>query len=181
MCVIAQVMKASSRDSAIEAPPPSDEGRFVTVRKTHLVPGPDDEPLTPKEVRVAGINHRGLCGIHRQAVIAGCRVGEELLVLRFPENPHDSNAIGLFRKDGQDIGMLPAEIAVEMAPRLDKGSPITATITGLEPFLSTGGNELIGVRVTLVPHRIKRRRRPGDARTMSLVDRSTVSLGRKAF
>jgi hypothetical protein len=59
--------------------------RSVVVN--YLKPGPDDVPLTPREAFVAGINKMGLCGRHRQDVIAGCRPGDEIILIRQPRTP----------------------------------------------------------------------------------------------
>ena len=60
-----------------------------------------------------------------------------------PDNPHDSNAVMLYDADGRDIGFLPRELAAEIAPRLDQGSPVTATVSSTEPFVTEGGKKLL--------------------------------------
>ena len=45
--------------------------RHATV--DYLIPSKEDQPLTPREVFVAGINHVGMCGEHRQELIAKLR------------------------------------------------------------------------------------------------------------
>jgi len=61
------------------------------------------------------------------------------------------------RANGQDIGYLPQEWAEEIAPRLDAGSPVTATVKAVEPFETEMGRHLHGVRLLMMPHRLKRR------------------------
>jgi hypothetical protein len=122
----------------------------------YLIPGKDDEPLTPRETFVAGVNHVGLCGEHRQNVIAGLRKKEAIYLVRQADNPHDLNAVILYSAKGKDIGFLPRETAMEIAPRLDKGSPVTATVLTVERFETEEGRSLLGVRLRIVPHKLRR-------------------------
>jgi hypothetical protein len=64
--------------------------RHATV--DYLIPSKEDQPLTPREVFVAGINHVGMCGEHRQELIAKLRRGEPIHLIRLPDHPNDQNA-----------------------------------------------------------------------------------------
>jgi hypothetical protein len=131
---------------------------FTLHNVNYLKPGPDDVPLTPREAFVSGINKIGLCGRHRQDVIADCRPGDEIILIRQPDNPHDKEAIVLVRAaTAEDIGFLPAATADEIAPRLDKGSPVTARFECAEPFETDDGKRLLGVRIMLAPHKLRRK------------------------
>jgi hypothetical protein len=132
---------------------------FARVTVNYLIPGDDDEPLMPREVNAAGINHVGMCGVHRQKLIAKLRGGQIIHLVRMPDHPDDANAVALFSEDGKDIGFLTREIAEEIAPRLDAGSPVTATVGAVEPFETERGRRLLGVRLMLVPHRMRKKRR----------------------
>jgi hypothetical protein len=129
----------------------------------YLIPDETDDALTPKEALVAGINHVGLCGEPRQKIIAKLRKGEPIHLIRMPGHPDDSNAIALFRANGQDIGFLTRELAEEIAPRLDVGSPVTATVSCIEPF-GDKNRQLLGVRLSLVPYRLRGQRDPFEMR-----------------
>lgn len=131
-------------------------GEAVQVKLKYLIPDDNDIPLQPRSCAVAGINHLNLGGVHRQDVITDCRTGEPVFLVRLKEQTPDPNAIAVFRADGRDIGFLPREIAAELAPRLDQGSPILAKIEAIEPFTADSGSELLGVRLELTPHRITR-------------------------
>ena len=72
------------------------------------------------------INKMGICGQHSLGRMPSAGK-ENLYLVRQPDNPYDRNAVLLHRADGKDIGYLPEAIAAEIAPRLDKGSPVTAT------------------------------------------------------
>jgi HIRAN domain len=126
----------------------------VTVN--YLIPDKDDDPLTPQEVFVAGVNHVALCGKHRQKIIAKLRRNEPIFLVRVPDHPDDPNAVVLFRADGNDIGYLPRELAEEIAPRLDAGSPVTATVSCVEPFETEEGRHLLGVRLWIIRYRLRR-------------------------
>jgi HIRAN domain len=48
---------------------------------------------------------------------------------RDPDNPHDPNAIQVHPSDGGDqVGWVPRELAVELAPELDSGRPWAAVV-----------------------------------------------------
>jgi hypothetical protein len=129
--------------------------RGVTLN--YLIPDDKDEPLIPRQVFVAGINHVGICDEPRQKIIATLHHDEPIYLVRMPNNPHDPNAVALFRGNGEDIGYLTRELAAEIAPRLDQGSPVTATVEAVEPFETEAGRPLLGVRLLIVPYRLKRR------------------------
>lgn len=128
---------------------------FTRLTVNYLIPGDDDEPLTPLDANAAGINHMGMCGVHRQKLIAKLSGGETVHLVRM-DHPDDPNAVALFCEDGKDIGFLTREMAEEIAPRLDRGSPVTATVAAVEPFETERRRRLLGVRLVLVPHRLKR-------------------------
>jgi hypothetical protein len=67
----------------------------------YLIPSKDDEPLTPREVFVAGVNHVGMCGEHRQTLIAKLRKGDSIYLVRMPDHPEDRNAVVLYGEDGK--------------------------------------------------------------------------------
>lgn len=134
------------------------EWRPASVRVNHLVPDETDTPITPRIASAAGIRYRSFSGRPRQEVIAELATGEPLFLVRFPDNPHDTNAVALFRSTGEDIGMLSAAMAAEIAPRLDRGSPVTARVMEVEPFEAPRGM-LLGVRIELTPHKLKRAKR----------------------
>jgi len=77
---------------------------------------------------VAGESFRNDDGTDRQAIIAGCRVGEPLLLEADPDNPHDENAVRVLREDGKQIGHLEAGMAAQLANDLSDFSAFVATI-----------------------------------------------------
>lgn len=146
------------------------ENSTQRVTLNYLIPDEEDHPLTPKEVFVAGINHVGICGEHRQKIIAKLRHSEPIYLVRIPNHPDDANAVALFTADGKDIGFLPRELAEEVAPRLDAGSPVTATVSRIEQVQGKRDNYW-GVRLSVVPYRLKHRSRNGKIPRMELLSR----------
>lgn len=127
----------------------------VRVTVHYLIPDKDDVALPSWETFVSGVNHVGLCGEYRQKIIAKLREGEPVYLVRVPNHPDDPNAVALFCTNGKDIGYLPRDVAEQVSPRLDAGSPVTATVERVEPFEPGRGRTLLGVRLTLVPYRLK--------------------------
>jgi len=59
---------------------------------------------------------------------ADIRIGDELLLLREPGNPHDRRAVAVFW-DGFKIGYLPRIENTAVAQLMDRGIPLEARIT----------------------------------------------------
>jgi hypothetical protein len=131
----------------------------TTAKLHYLIPDEGDVALTPRESFVSGLNQIGRCGTHRQKIIAKCRRGEPIFLVRQADNPYDANAVILYRQDGTDIGYLPQEIASEIAPRLDQGSPVTAVYGSTETIFNKSGERLLAPRLMLTPHKLRRTRR----------------------
>ena len=72
--------------------------------------------------KIAGVTHRNKGGKSRQRLIAQCRVGEELVLEREPDNPVDQDAIRVLRVTGEQLGYIPAHVAASgLAKDLDRG------------------------------------------------------------
>lgn len=62
------------------------------------------------------------------------REGDELVIVREPNNEHDANAIAVYRETGwliknrQKIGFIPGSDAQEIAPIMDAGNRFTGVI-----------------------------------------------------
>ena len=84
-----------------------------------------------------------IVGISRhQRAAARCRDGETLILQREPDNAYDEQSIAVLRLDGTPLGYLKANLAAELAPRMDDGETFTAWIkdlTGGEPDRPTRG------------------------------------------
>jgi hypothetical protein len=126
------------------------------VTLNYLLPDGDEVADETMECAVAGINHVGMCGEHRQDVIRRLTSGQELILWRHTNNKHDENAVAVFTLDGKDIGYLPAEIAEYVAAIIDRNGAVTARVISVDQFTSTSGNRLLGARLTLTSYRTKR-------------------------
>ncbi len=59
--------------------------------------------------QVHGIMHENNNGSRRQDIIRHCEVGEELELVPEPNNPYDSGAVKICRKNGEQIGYWQAD------------------------------------------------------------------------
>ena len=71
---------------------------------------------------------------NRQKLVAKLREGDPLTLRREPRNKHDRNAVAVHDRRGRHLGYLSAELAEDVAPRLDAGEAAVATVLGV-----TGG------------------------------------------
>ena len=86
-----------------------------------------DDSSRPMETRVVGVTYE-----NRQDVIASMEENEQVLLVREPENPFDLNAISVTRRNGQQIGYIPRELAASLADSFDAyGRPISAVVTAI--------------------------------------------------
>lgn len=100
--------------------------------------------------KIVGVTYKNRDGSSRQNIIKRCSVGELLELIREPKNEHDPNALKICRQNGEQLGYIGAEQAEELAPLMDSGKRVTATISDL-----TGGvgNESRGVNILISkPH-----------------------------
>ena len=63
------------------------------------------------------------------------QVGDELQLVREPQNPHDGNAIGVAWR-GRKLGYVPRRENAALAWALDRGEPVRARISRLLPQAS---------------------------------------------
>ena len=82
---------------------------------------------------VVGINLKNPDGKSRQDIINCCHKTEELVLIPEPDNHHDPGAVKVCRKDGEQIGYLPADSG-RMAHDLDKGWTFRTTVDDIYPF-----------------------------------------------
>ena len=88
----------------------------------------DDPSLAARGLRVAGV--AGAAQHHAEA-LAGENVapGRALELRRDPGNEHDANAIAVYPVGGgEQVGWVPRDLAVELAPELDAGRPWAAVV-----------------------------------------------------
>jgi hypothetical protein len=89
--------------------------------------GRDAPELAERGLRVAGV--AGASRHHADALAAeSAAPGDPLELRRDPDNEHDPNAIAVHARDGEQLGWVPRELAVEVAPRIDAGEPWSALV-----------------------------------------------------
>ena len=112
-----------------------DDGGVVWIAGYHVVdPGSgrylarDALELAARGLRVAGVAGAGRH--HADALAtAAAEPGRPLELRRDPGNVHDENAIAVDAADGgEQLGWVPRELAVELAPELDEQRPGSAVV-----------------------------------------------------
>jgi hypothetical protein len=96
--------------------PVDEEGRYLAR---------DAPELAARGLRVAGV-----AGARFQATALerdAAAPGRPLELRRDPHNEHDPNAVAVLA-GGEQIGWVPRELAAEIAPQLDRGSPWSAVV-----------------------------------------------------
>jgi hypothetical protein len=118
--------------------------------------------------------HRGdfvVMGARRSAErregCASLSVGEAVVLEREPDNTHDGNAVLVLAEDGTELGYVPREDAKQMAPLLDAGAEVQATVKKL---LETAEGDVLPVVISIL------RRGGGDAPRASLGRPATQPL-----
>jgi hypothetical protein len=86
----------------------------------------------PFYTKVVGTTHRNDNGSSREEIIAGCSVGEPLLLVHDPKNRYDHRAVMVLRISGEQLGFLRAGVAADVAPLIEYGVKLTATITKID-------------------------------------------------
>jgi HIRAN domain len=112
-----------------------DEGGQVWLAGYHPVaPGSgrylarEAPELAARGLRVVGV--AGAAGHHAAALASeAAEPGRRLELRRDLANPHDENAIAVHGEGGgEQLGWVPREVAAELAPELDAGTPWSAVV-----------------------------------------------------
>jgi hypothetical protein len=108
------------------------------------------EPVKSFYSRVVGVTFSNPDGTSRQEIIKRCKVGERLKLIHHPI-PQDENAVKICRLNGQQLGHLSADIAIEISGLLDRRTRIDAEISEV-----TGGTSKKPIRgCNILIHRYK--------------------------
>ena len=95
---------------------------------------------------VIGVTFANADGSSRQEIIGNCTKGDELILLREPNNPYDMNAVKVctLRKQGflsrllrrkpvlSQLGYLSEYVASKIAPLMDEGVHVQAVVNEIE-------------------------------------------------
>jgi len=97
------------------------------------------------EARLAGVSFG-----NRQAMIAELQPGDQLWLLREPNNSYDRNAIQVVNGEGECVGYLPRDLAALMAPLLDHDGVVwPAEVLAINDCGQYGAN--LGVTIGFMP------------------------------
>jgi len=104
---------------------------------------------------VDGVTEVNLNGVSRQQILQQCHTGVPARLMREPRNRVDPDAISVSITAGQ-IGYIPSDLAVEMAPLIDAGERRYAAV--LSTIGSTMGDDGVEVfeAVLTITERIER-------------------------
>ena len=100
--------------------------------------------------KVVGVSFEG-----RQDSVGGLGSGDELQLVREPENPYDANAVAV-RYGSLPIGFLRREIAKRLAPNIDSGDRYAARVASI----TGGGARSTGVNIHVRRERVHRQAAP---------------------
>lgn len=87
---------------------------------------------------------RGITVGDRQRLVEYLKTGQELRLVREPKNNYDRNAIAIYCEQGQ-LGYIPKELSVKLAPQIDKGQFIRCTVANITgaAYANSGVNILL--------------------------------------
>lgn len=88
---------------------------------------------------IRGVTKQNRDGTDRQVLVKTLRPGEELKLVREPENPYDKYAVAVFRSTGEQLGYVPAG-DIRLAHHIDSGGPVTVKVVEV-----TGRNGILGL------------------------------------
>lgn len=94
--------------------------------------------------KVVGVTFNNDDGTSRQAIIASCKPGEDIILKPVPTKEYP-DAIGVFNKKGQQLGHLGAELAAEIKTKWGY-NPMSITIASL----TGGGDRAYGCNLHIV-------------------------------
>ena len=90
---------------------------------------------------VVGVSFDG-----RQAVVARCRLGDQVILRCEPHNPYDCNAIMVLNAAGEQMGYINRSLAARMAPKFDAyGTDVEGVVEYLFRH-ATGINRGLAIR-----------------------------------
>jgi hypothetical protein len=90
----------------------------------------------------------------RRAACEGLQAGERVVLEREPDNRHDANAILILNTVGDELGYVPREDAGVMAPLLDAGGWVEATVKKV--IEARSGHTLPVIISTMYRHDVER-------------------------
>ena len=91
------------------------------------------------KTKIAGVTHQNADGSDRQTLIKTLRPGEELKLVREPDNPYDKCAIAVFKLSGEQLGYTHGGDSL-LAGHIDGGGRASARVVAV-----VGGPGILGL------------------------------------
>ncbi|MYL97210.1 hypothetical protein GR702_05420 [Novosphingobium sp. FGD1] len=96
-----------------------------------------------------GERHDNEDGTSRQEELARCRPGEDVRLVREPENPHDRMAVAVVSCRGTKVGYLKRDRAVWIGSKIDRGYDVRAIVQRVKGAHLEGATLGLVMRVNL--------------------------------
>lgn len=90
-------------------------------------------------------------GTSRQEELARCRPGEPVRLVREPDNPHDPAAVAIVSSRGVQLGYVPADRAVWIGSKIDRGYDVRAIVERVKGAHLPGAMLGLVIRVSMDP------------------------------
>ena len=88
-----------------------------------------EKPVREFFSKLAGVTHKQ-DGVDPQRLLQRCRSGQELKLVRDPENQYDKNASKVCLPTGEQLGWLDRDVAArDLAREIDRGDRIKVVIS----------------------------------------------------
>ena len=78
--------------------------------------------------KLAGVSHEQ-GGVNPQRLLRKCKSGQQLTLIRDPQNRYDKNAIKVCLPTGEQLGWIGKDVAERLAEDIDKGDSVRAEIS----------------------------------------------------
>ena len=125
-----------------------DENELIEMHNDYLLSLAENGYEENKEQSFRGEFYTKIVGVTfegRQRLISKLDIGEQLILLRNPNNPYDRNAIGVYNINYDMLGHINRDLAKKMAPLIDSGVRFQVTVSEV-----VGGGEYnYGVKILI--------------------------------
>jgi hypothetical protein len=118
------------------------------------------KPIKTFFTKIVGTTAKRKDGTRGQDFICDCRVGEVLDILPEPDNKVDSNAIRIYRENGDQLGYFSADVAAAMMPCLCRGWTYRVSVGSISGG-GLGRNRGINLKVDVLTMALPKKQREG--------------------
>jgi hypothetical protein len=98
--------------------------------------------------KIAGVTHK-YDGVDPQRLLQRCKSGQELKLVREPQNEHDPNAIKICLPTGEQLGWINKDVAErDLAGEIDRGDRIKVVISEVTGGTSSKPDRGCNIKIT---------------------------------